>query len=92
MRAVELRFKSARTGQIRADIGNPARMQVRAARRSDGLVFDPRFDHLVGQFVQVLEIGIAQHKAIVGIPKDERLRDGFDGVAQPQVRGHGALN
>ena len=35
--------------------------------------------------MQVLEIGIAQHQAIIGVPQHEGFRDGFDGVAQAQI-------
>ena len=49
-------------------------------------------DRLVGQVVQLLEIGIAQHQPIVGVPQHEGFRDGLDGVAQAQVGGHRLLH
>ena len=39
----------------------------------------------VGQMVQFLEIRIAQHQAVLGVPQHEGFRDGLDGVAQPQI-------
>ena len=38
--------------------------------------------------MQLLEIRIAQHQAVIGIPQHEGLRDGLDGVAQAHVGGH----
>ena len=49
-------------------------------------------DRLVGQIVQLLEIRIAQHQPIVGIPHHEGFRDGLDGVAQAHVGGHRLLD
>ena len=49
-------------------------------------------DRLVGQIVQRLEIGVAQHQPIVGIPQHEGFGDGLDGVAQPHVRRGGLLD
>ena len=42
--------------------------------------------------MQFLEVRIAQHETIVGVPQHEGFRDGLDGVAQPHVRGHGLLD
>ena len=49
-------------------------------------------NRLVGQIVQLLEIRIAQHQPVVGIPQHEGFRDGLDGVAQPHVGGHRLLD
>ncbi len=35
--------------------------------------------------MQLLEIGIAQHQSIIGVPQHEGFRDGFDSVTQAQV-------
>ena len=52
----------------------------------------PGRNGVVGQMMQFLEIRIAQHQAIVGVPQHEGFRDGLDGVAQPQIGRHGALD
>ena len=49
-------------------------------------------DGLVGQIVQLLEVGIAQHQPIIGVPQHECFRNGLDGVAQAQVGGDGFLH
>ena len=49
-------------------------------------------DRLVGEVVQLLEVGIAQHQAVVGVPQHEGLGNGLDGVAQPQVGFDGPLD
>ena len=49
-------------------------------------------DGLVGQIVQLLEIGIAQHQPVVGVPQHEGFRDGLDGVAQAHVGGDRLLH
>jgi hypothetical protein len=41
--------------------------------------------------VQALEVRIAQHEAVFGVPQHEGFGDGFDGVAQPKVGFHGFL-
>jgi hypothetical protein len=41
--------------------------------------------------VQALEVRIAEHQPVVGVPQYEGFRDGLDGVAQPQVGFHSAL-
>ena len=63
-----------------------------AARRDHRLVGGADGDCFVGQMMQLLKIGIAQHKAIVGIPQYEGLGDGLDGVAQPHVGRDGFLD
>ena len=60
--------------------------------RDDGLVGRAGGDGVVGQVVQFLEVRIAQHQPIVGVPQHEGFRDGLDGVAQPQIGGGGALD
>ncbi|KQW18560.1 hypothetical protein ASC80_21385 [Afipia sp. Root123D2] len=41
--------------------------------------------------MQALEMGVAQHEAVVGIPQHERFGNGLDGVAQPQIGFDGLL-
>ena len=52
----------------------------------------PDDDRVVGQIVQLLEVGIAQHQPVVGVPQHEGFRDGLDGVAQAHVGGGGLLD
>ena len=49
-------------------------------------------DRRVGQAVQLLELRVAQHQAVVGVPQHEGLGDRLDGVAQPDVGGGGPLD
>ena len=58
----------------------------------DALVGRAGLHRGVGQVMQFLKVRIAQHQAVVGVPQHEGFRDGLDGVAQPQVRRHGALD
>ncbi len=46
----------------------------------------------VGEIVKLLEVGIAQHEAIVSIPQHEGFRNGLDGVAQAHVGSDGLFN
>ena len=52
----------------------------------------PGPDRLVRQVVQVLELGIAQHQPIAGVPQHERFGNGLDGVAQAQIGGERLLH
>ena len=52
----------------------------------------PGHDGLVGELVQLLEVGVAQHQPVLGVPQHEGFRDRLDGVAQPQVGGDGHLD
>ena len=63
-----------------------------AAGRQHRLVGGAGDDRLVGQVVQLLEVRVAQHQAVVGVPQHEGFRDGFDGVAQAQVGGDRLLH
>ena len=45
-----------------------------------------------GRLCSVLEIGVAQHQAVLRVPQHERLGDGLDGVAQAQVGLDGPLD
>ena len=49
-------------------------------------------DRRVGQVVQLLEIGIAQHQPVLVVPQHEGFRDGLDGVAQAEIGGGGPLD
>ncbi len=63
-----------------------------AAGRDHVVVGGAGLDRLVRQIVQLLEVGVAQHQAVLRVPHHEGLGDGLDGVAQPQVRLHRALD
>ena len=45
-----------------------------------------------GKSMQFLEIGVAQHQPIVGVPQHEGFRDRFDGVTQAHVGGDRPLH
>ena len=63
-----------------------------ASGRHHGLVGRAGLDRRVRQIVQLLEVRVAQHEAVLRVPHHERFRDGLDGVAQPQVRLDRALD
>ncbi len=42
--------------------------------------------------MQFLEIRVAQHQPVIGVPQHEGFRNGLDGVAQPQIGGCRALH
>ncbi len=46
----------------------------------------------VGQTVQVLEVGVAQHQTVLVVPQHKRFRDGLDGIAETNVRRRGPLH
>ena len=50
------------------------------------------FDRGVRQPMQFLEVGIAEHEPVVGVPQHECFRDGLDRIAQPHVGGGGLLH
>ena len=53
-------------------------------RRSGG-------DRIIREMMEFLELGIAHDKTVVGVPKNESLRYGLDGIAQAQIGRGGAL-
>ena len=64
--------------------------ELRLAAGGDDLVIGHAgSDRLVGEVVQRLEVRIAQHQPVVGVPQHEGLRNGLDGIAQPHVRRRG---
>ena len=89
---VELRLEGARAGHGRVFAGELGADDVLAAGRDHRLVGRAGGDRLVGQAVQVLEVRIAQHQAVVVVPQHEGFRDGLDGVAQAHVGGGGPLD
>ena len=88
---VELRLEGAgaRDLAFAGDLGAHHRL---APGGDHGVVGGAGLDRLVRQVVQLLEVRIAQHQAIVRVPHHEGFRDGLDGVAQPQVRLGGLLD
>ncbi len=89
---LELRLEGARARNIRAAGDGLAAHHRLAAGRDHRFVGGADRDRLVGQVVQLLEIRIAQHQAIIGVPQHEGFRDGLDGVAQAHVGGHRLLD
>ena len=63
-----------------------------ASGRDHGLVGGAGRDRLVRQVVQLLEVRVAEHEAVLRVPHHEGFGDGLDGVAQPQVRLDRALD
>src|SRR5262249_26457936 len=62
-----------------------------AADLDHGLIGGAGDDGGVRQLVQLLEVRVAEHEAVAGVPQHEGLGNGFDGVAQPQVGLDGLL-
>ena len=89
---LELGLEGARAGNIRAAGDRLAAHHRLAAGLDHGFIGSADRDRLVGQIVQFLEIRIAQHQTIVGVPHHEGLGDGLDGVAQAHVGGHRLLD
>ncbi len=89
---LELRLEGARARNARAAGDDLVAHHRLAAGGDHRLVGGADHDRLVGQVVQLLEIRIAQHQAIVGVPQHEGFRDGLDGVAQAHVGGDRLLD
>ena len=89
---VELRLEGARAGHGRVLAGELGADDVLAAGRDHRLVGRAGGDRRVGQAVQVLEVRVAQHQAVLVVPQHEGFRDGLDGVAQANVGGGGPLD
>ena len=89
---LELRLEGARAGDRVAVADDLVAHHRLAAGGDHRFVGGADGDRLVGQVVQVLEIRIAQHQPVVGVPQHEGLGDGLDGVAQPHVGGDRALD
>ncbi len=62
-----------------------------AADLDHGLIGGARRDRRIRQLVQALEMRVAEHQPVAGIPQHEGLGDGLDGVAQPQIGFHRLL-
>ncbi len=88
----ELCLEGLGAGNRAAAARDTAAHQRLAAGIDDGFVSRADVDRFVGEVVQFLEVRIAQHQPIVGVPQHERFWDCFDGIAQPQVRRDGALD
>ncbi len=92
MAVVELRLEGACAGNGRVLAGKLGADDVLAAGLDHGFVGRAGGDRLVGQAVQILEIRVAQHQAVLVVPQHEGFRNGLDGVAQPDVRRGGPLD
>ncbi len=89
---VELRLEGARAGNRRVLAGELGADGVLAAGRDHRLVRRAGGDRRVGQTVQVLEVGVAQHQTVLVVPQHKRFRDGLDGIAETNVRRRGPLH
>ena len=81
---VELRLEGAGARAL-AFAGHLRAHHRLAARRHHGFVGGAGLDRLVRQVVQLLEVRVAQHHAVLRVPQHECLRDRLDGVAQAQI-------
>ena len=88
---VELRLEGAGARRLRAGLLQAGAHFGHAADLDHGLVRGAGGHGRVRQLVQALEVRIAEHEAVFGVPQHEGLRDGLDRVAQPQVGLHGLL-
>ena len=78
-------------GACALDFGQPGADLRHAADFDHGLVGCARRRPPIRQLVQALEVRIAEHQAVVGIPQHEGFGNGLDRVAQPQVGFDGLL-
>ena len=87
----ELGLEGAGTGRRRAAFLHAGADLRHAADLDHGLIGRAGDDGGLRQLVQTLEVRIAEHQTVARIPEHERLRDGLDGIAQPQVGFDAAL-
>ena len=88
---VELRLEGARARRLGAGLVQPGADLRHAADFDHGFIGCARRDRRIRQLVQALEMRVAQHQAVAGVPQHEGFRNGLDRVAQPQVGLHGLL-
>ena len=88
---VELRLEGARARRLRRGFLQPGADFRHAADLDHGLIGGARRHRGIRQPVQALEVRVAQHETVFGVPQHESFGDGFDGVAQPQIGFHGFL-
>ena len=88
---VELRLEGARARRRGAGVVQPGADLRHAADLDHGLVGSARRHRRIRQLVQALEVRVAQHQAVAGVPQHEGFRNGLDRVAQPQIGFHGLL-
>ena len=88
---VELRFEGAGSRRLRAGLLQPGAHFRHAADLDHGFIRRAGGHRRIRQFVQALEMRIAEHEAVFGVPQHEGFRNGLDRVAQPQVGLHGLL-
>ena len=82
---IELRLEGAGAGDLAlaGDLGAHHRF---ASGRHHRFIRGAGLDRRVRQIVKLLEIRVAQYKAVLRVPNHKGLGDGLDGIAQPQIR------
>ena len=88
---VELRFEGAGSRRLCAGLLQPGAHFRHAADLDHGLIGGAGGYRRIRQLVQPLEMRIAEHEAVLGVPQHEGFRDRLDRVAQPEVGLHGLL-
>ena len=88
---VELRLEGAGARRLCAGLLQSGAHLRHAADLDHGLVRRAWGHRRIRQFVQALEMRIAEHEAVFRVPQHEGFRDCLDRVAQPQVGLHGLL-
>ena len=88
---LELRLEGAGARRRRAGFLQAGADLRHAADLDHGLIGGARRHCGVRQLVQALEMRVAEHEAVLGIPQHEGFRNGLDRVAQPQIGFHGLL-
>jgi len=82
---LELYLEGARAGHCGV-VSDAAAQLGHAADFGERLVGCAGYHRRVRQLVQALEVRVAQHEAVFGVPQHEGFGNGLDRIAQPQVR------
>ena len=88
---VELRLEGAGARRVHAGLLQAGAHLRHAADLDHGLIGGAGGHRGVRQLVQALEMRIAEHEAVFGVPQHESFRNGLDRVAQPEIGLHGLL-
>ncbi len=82
---VELRLEGSRARRLVGDLVQAGADLRHSADLDHGFIGRARRHRRIRQLVQSLEVRIAEHQAVSGIPQHEGFRDGLDRIAQPQI-------